>query len=165
MHVCLAKYAMCSTRTVITKSGLPSLCPAATSLAAAAGLTLKLGCGCYLFCSAVLYLYATRRQRLITPPSPFSSLYCAPTHFHSPHISRYILLSPFWTGTIAHSSTSMSFFGSSDSTRWGGLLKQAISNVETTFDSLLEQQNNEQAQQQQQRQQQTQTSRRGWYGE
>lgn len=32
------------------------------------------------------------------------------------------------------------FFGSNDSTsRWGGLLKQAISNVETTFDSLLEQ--------------------------
>lgn len=59
----------------------------------------------------------------------------------------------------------MSFFGSSDSTRWGGLLKQAISNVETTFDSLLEQQNNEQAQQQQQRQQQTQTPRRGRYGE
>ncbi|GAA5802253.1 hypothetical protein HPULCUR_007716 [Helicostylum pulchrum] len=32
------------------------------------------------------------------------------------------------------------FFGSNDSkSRWGGLLKQAISNVETTFDSLLEQ--------------------------
>lgn len=52
----------------------------------------------------------------------------------------------------------MSFFGSSDSTRWGGLLKQAISNVETTFDSLLEQQNNEQ-----QAQQQTQQPKRGRY--
>ncbi|KAG0179672.1 hypothetical protein DFQ28_002421 [Apophysomyces sp. BC1034] len=31
------------------------------------------------------------------------------------------------------------FFGSSEPTRWGGLLKQAISNVETTFDTLLEQ--------------------------
>ncbi|KAI7865877.1 hypothetical protein BDF14DRAFT_965243 [Spinellus fusiger] len=31
------------------------------------------------------------------------------------------------------------FFGSTDGTRWGGLLKQAISNVETTFDSLREQ--------------------------
>ncbi|KAL0075107.1 TATA element modulatory factor 1 TATA binding-domain-containing protein [Phycomyces blakesleeanus] len=38
------------------------------------------------------------------------------------------------------------FFGSSEGTRWGGLLKQAISNVETTFDSLLEQ--NEAAHQQ-----------------
>lgn len=43
-------------------------------------------CSCYLFCSAVLFLYATRRQRLITPPSPFSSLYCAPTYFHSPQL-------------------------------------------------------------------------------
>lgn len=31
------------------------------------------------------------------------------------------------------------FFGSSEPARWGGFLKQAISNVETTFDSLLEQ--------------------------
>lgn len=32
------------------------------------------------------------------------------------------------------------FFGTNDSkSRWGGYLKQAISNVETTFDSLLEQ--------------------------
>ena len=35
------------------------------------------------------------------------------------------------------------FFGSSEPTRWGGLLKQAISNVETTFDTLLEQQENQ----------------------
>jgi hypothetical protein len=32
----------------------------------------------------------------------------------------------------------MSFF--SGNNQWGGLLKQAISNVETTFDTLLEQQ-------------------------
>ncbi|KAG1262657.1 hypothetical protein G6F68_005773 [Rhizopus microsporus] len=32
------------------------------------------------------------------------------------------------------------FFGSNDTTsKWGGYLKQAINNVETTFDSLLEQ--------------------------
>jgi hypothetical protein len=31
----------------------------------------------------------------------------------------------------------MSFF--SGNNQWGGLLKQAISNVETTFDTLLEQ--------------------------
>ncbi|KAF7722332.1 hypothetical protein EC973_003422 [Apophysomyces ossiformis] len=31
------------------------------------------------------------------------------------------------------------FFGSSEPTRWGGLLKQAISNVETTFDTFMEQ--------------------------
>jgi hypothetical protein len=32
------------------------------------------------------------------------------------------------------------FFGTTDTTsKWGGYLKQAISNVETTFDSLLEQ--------------------------
>ncbi|KAI8388500.1 uncharacterized protein BYT42DRAFT_543789 [Radiomyces spectabilis] len=31
------------------------------------------------------------------------------------------------------------FFASNETTRWGGLLKQAISNVETTFDTLLEQ--------------------------
>ncbi|KAI9316092.1 TATA element modulatory factor 1 TATA binding-domain-containing protein [Dichotomocladium elegans] len=48
------------------------------------------------------------------------------------------------------------FFGSTEATRWGGLLKQAISNVETTFDTLLDQQqniatgNNIQQQQQQQ---------------
>ncbi|KAG2193668.1 hypothetical protein INT47_002310 [Mucor saturninus] len=42
------------------------------------------------------------------------------------------------------------FFGSNDSTsRWGGLLKQAISNVETTFDSLLEQPPQQQQQSQQ----------------
>lgn len=42
------------------------------------------------------------------------------------------------------------FFGSNESTsRWGGLLKQAISNVETTFDSLLEQPPTQQQQQQQ----------------
>ncbi|KAI8884480.1 hypothetical protein K501DRAFT_332661 [Backusella circina FSU 941] len=30
------------------------------------------------------------------------------------------------------------FFGSNEASKWGGFLKQAISNVETTFDSLLE---------------------------
>jgi hypothetical protein len=51
------------------------------------------------------------------------------------------------------------FFGSSANgnannetatSRWGGLFKQAISNVETTFDSLLEQPPLPQQQQQQQ---------------
>ena len=36
--------------------------------------------------------------------------------------------------------TMSGFFSSNDATsRWGGYFKQAISNVETTFDSLLEQ--------------------------
>lgn len=40
------------------------------------------------------------------------------------------------------------FFGSNDATsRWGGYFKQAISNVETTFDSLLEQPQTQQQQQ------------------
>lgn len=39
------------------------------------------------------------------------------------------------------------FFGSNESTsRWGGYFKQAISNVETTFDSLLEQPQTQQLQ-------------------
>lgn len=162
-HACVFGYALC----VVHALSLPNQgChPLSSIIISSSRLTLKLGCGCYLLlrCS---FLVCNPSSALDTPPSPFSSLYCAPTHSHSPHIRRYILLSPFWTGTIAHSSTSMSFFGSSDSTRWGGLLKQAISNVETTFDSLLEQQNNEQAQQQQQQQQQRQPPpRRGRYGE
>lgn len=40
------------------------------------------------------------------------------------------------------------FFSSNDATsRWGGYFKQAISNVETTFDSLLEQPPTQQQQQ------------------
>ena len=39
------------------------------------------------------------------------------------------------------------FFGSNEATsKWGGYFKQAISNVETTFDSLLEQPNEQQQQ-------------------